>query len=52
MKEVRFRQITSLEIKSLDNIILKTQKDGEFFVPKGPRVEIVIHPKNLNVCVL
>ncbi len=52
LKEVRFKQITSLEIKSVDNIILKTQKDGEFFVPKEPKIEIAIHPKNLNVCVL
>lgn len=51
MKEVRFEQITSLEIKSQDNRILKTQKDGEFFVPKEPRIEIAIHPKSLNVCV-
>jgi YegS/Rv2252/BmrU family lipid kinase len=52
LEEVRFKQITSLEIKSVDNIILKTQKDGEFFVPKEPKIEITIHPKNLNVCVL
>jgi diacylglycerol kinase family enzyme len=52
LKEVRFKQITSLEIKSIDDIILKTQKDGEFFVPKEPKIEIAIHPKNLNVCVL
>ncbi len=52
LSEVRFKQITSLEIKSVDNIILKTQKDGEFFVPKEPKIEIAIHPKNLNVCVL
>lgn len=52
LKEVRFRQITSLEIKSVDNIILKTQKDGEFFVPKEPKIEIAIHPKNLNIFVL
>ncbi len=52
LKEVRFKQITSLEIKSIDDIILKTQKDGEFFVPNEPKIEIAIHPKNLNVCVL
>lgn len=52
LKEVRFKQITSLEIKSIDDIILKTQKDGEFFVPKEPKIEIAIHSKNLNVCVL
>ncbi len=51
IKEVRFRQVTGLEIKSLDNIILKAQKDGEFFIPKEPKIEIAIHPKNLNVCV-
>ncbi|SRX53940.1 diacylglycerol kinase family protein [Aequorivita sp. CIP111184] len=52
LKEVRFTQVTALEIKSLDNIILKTQKDGEFFLPKEPKIEIAIHPKNLKVCVL
>ncbi len=52
MKEVRFKQIASLQIRSLDDIILKTQKDGGFFVPKEPRIEIAIHPKNLKVCVL
>jgi len=52
MKEVRFKQITSLEVKSLDDTILTVQKDGELFVPKEPRIKIAIHPKNLNVCVL
>lgn len=52
MKEVRFKQIASLEIKSVDDIILKTQRDGEFFAPKEPRIEIAIHRRNLNVCVL
>ncbi len=52
LKEVEFKQLTSLEIKSKDNTILKVQKDGEFFIPKDPRIEIAIHPKNLNVCVL
>lgn len=52
MKEVRFKQITSLEVKSLDDTILTVQKDGELFVPKEPRIKISIHPKNLNVCVL
>lgn len=51
MKEVRFKQITSLEIKSVDDIILKTQKDGEFFAPKQPRIAIEIHSKNLSVLV-
>ncbi|MCB0464378.1 MAG: diacylglycerol kinase family lipid kinase [Aequorivita sp.] len=51
MKEVKFEQVTTLEIKSLDNTILKAQKDGEVFIPKEPRIEISIHPKNLNVCV-
>ena len=52
MKEVRFKQITSLEVKSLDDTILTVQKDGELFVPKEPRIKIAIHPKNLSVCVL
>ena len=52
MKEVRFKQVTVLEINSLDNTILKAQKDGEFYILKEPKVEIVIHPKNLNICVL
>lgn len=51
MKEVRFKQITSLEIKSVDDIILKIQKDGEFFAPKQPRIAIEIHSKNLTVLV-
>jgi YegS/Rv2252/BmrU family lipid kinase len=51
LKEVRFQQLTALEIKSLDNTILKAQKDGELFVLKEPRIEIAIHPKNLTVCV-
>lgn len=52
LKEVRFKQVTALEIKSLDGSILRAQKDGELFVPKNPEIEILIHPKNLNVCVL
>lgn len=51
LEEVRFKQITSLEIKSVDAVILKTQKDGEFFSPKEPKIEIEIHPKNLTVLV-
>jgi|TARA_R100001460_G_scaffold107340_1_gene155953 YegS/Rv2252/BmrU family lipid kinase len=52
LKEVRFQQLTALEIKSLDNTILKAQKDGEFFVPKESIIKLAIRPKNLNVCVL
>lgn len=51
LKEVRFKQETALEIKSLDNSILKAQKDGEFFIPKESRIEIAIHPTSLIVCV-
>lgn len=51
MKEVRFKQITSLEIKSVNDIILKTQKDGEFFAPKQLNIAIEIHSKNLTVLV-
>lgn len=51
LKEVRFKQVTSLEIKGLDNKTLKAQKDGGFFVPKESKFEIKIHPKNLKVCV-
>lgn len=51
MKEVRFAQITSLEIRSVNDMVLKTQKDGEFFIPKEPKIEIAIHSKNLNVLV-
>ncbi|QQX76839.1 MULTISPECIES: diacylglycerol/lipid kinase family protein [Aequorivita] len=52
LKEVRFQQLTALEIKSLENTTLKAQKDGEFFVPKEPIIKLAIRPKNLNVCVL
>ena len=50
MKEVRFKQVTSVTIRSKDNTILKTQKDGESFISKEPRIEIAIHPENLKVC--
>ncbi len=49
--EVKFKQITTMEIRSVDNSILKTQKDGGSFVPNRPQIEITIHPKNLNICV-
>ncbi|PHR14773.1 MAG: diacylglycerol kinase [Aequorivita sp.] len=52
LKEVRFQQLTALEIKSLDNTVLKAQKDGEFFVPKEPIIKLAIRSKNLIVCVL
>lgn len=51
MKEVRFKQVTSVTIRSKDNTILKTQKDGESFISKEPRIEIAIHPENLKVCI-
>jgi YegS/Rv2252/BmrU family lipid kinase len=51
LKEVRFDQTTALQIKSLDNSILKSQKDGGLFELKEACVEIAIHPKNLIVCV-
>lgn len=51
LKEVRFQQLTALEIKSLENTILKVQKDGGLFALKEPNIEIAIHPKNLTVCV-
>lgn len=51
LKEVRFQEVKGLTIKSLDNTILKTQKDGGFFLPKEPQIAITIHPKNLRVCV-
>ncbi len=51
LKEVRFKQVTALEITNRDNTILKAQKDGGFFIPKGPKIKITVHPKNLKVCV-
>lgn len=51
MKEVRFKQVASLTIRSEDNTILKAQKDGESFISKEPRIEIILHPKSLKVCI-
>lgn len=51
LKEVKFRQVKSLLIKSDDNTILKAQKDGESFILKGSRIEISIRPENLKVCI-
>ena len=51
LKEVRFKQVTALENTNRDNTILKAQKDGGFFIPKEPRIEIAIHPTSLIVCV-
>lgn len=52
VKEVRFQQVTALEIKSLDNVILKAQKDGgRYFLDKDV-ILIEILPKSLLVCTL
>lgn len=52
LKEVRLVQLKSIEIRSLNGRILKSQKDGECFNPDSPNISIAIHPKNLSVCVL
>lgn len=51
MKEVRFKQVPSVTIRSKENTILKAQKDGESFISKEPKIEITLHPENLNVCI-
>ncbi|QAA83026.1 diacylglycerol kinase family lipid kinase [Aequorivita sp. H23M31] len=51
MKEVKFKQVNKLKIKSLDDTVLKIQKDGGLFVPDSPDIEIVLYPENLKVCV-
>ena len=50
MKEVKYEQVRSLEIKSLDNVILTAQKDGERYFPNSIKIEIEIRPKSLSVC--
>lgn len=51
MKEVRFKQVNKLKIRSLDNSILKTQKDGGFYIPEDSEINIGIFPKSLKVCI-
>ncbi len=51
MKEVRTLQVKEIKIKSLDNVILKAQKDGEAFIPEQAAISIGIKPSTLSVCV-
>lgn len=50
LKEVRYEQVKSVKIKSLDEVILKAQKDGERYFPDEPHISIEICPKTLSVC--
>ena len=50
MKEVRYEQITELEIASLSDMALKIQKDGEAYFTDEKAVNISIRPKALLVC--
>lgn len=50
MKEVRHEQIRCLKIRSLDNLILKAQKDGELYLPTKATIDINIHPNTLSIC--
>lgn len=52
LREVRFEKVTTLKITNQDGLILKTQKDGELFVPKESNIEIAVCPKSLTVCAL
>lgn len=51
LREVRFEQLEKIELKSLDNSILKVQLDGEVFNLKESKIQIVIQKKNLKVSV-
>ncbi|CAM3442147.1 diacylglycerol/lipid kinase family protein [Aequorivita lipolytica] len=51
LKEVRFQQVKNLEIKSLDDSILKIQRDGESILQKHSNIIIEILPNSLNICV-
>ncbi len=51
LKQVRFEQVHQIKIVSLDNKILKVQKDGGLFIPKQSSISIQIHPQSLKVCV-
>ncbi len=50
LKQVRFLELKSLSIKSVDNVVPKAQKDGESLILKDSKIEIAIQPKNLKVC--
>lgn len=51
LKEVRFEQVRQIEIGSLDNKVLKVQKDGGLFSPEQAIILIKIHPQSLRVSV-
>lgn len=51
LRQVRFLEVERLSIKSLDNVMLKAQKDGEYLILESTKIAIEVLPKNLKVCV-
>lgn len=51
LKEVRWEQLTSIGIRSVDNSVLKAQKDGGMFAAQSPKIYIEIHPRTLKLCI-
>ncbi len=49
LKEVRFLKLKKLELKILNNLILKVQRDGESMLLKDSIVLIEVHPNNLKI---